>query len=176
MKLLAESEAIRRLNLRKKTLADAVRTQYEHRAKSCLTCETQGECCTDVHFVNVHVTRLEAASIMRTLSALPIERQAEVRQRIEETVERFGLSDKKDTFETKFACPLFEKGTGCLVHHEGKPVPCIMHACYERIEDLPPESLETEATEYVETINRRVYGSHARWMPLPLWLDKMQGG
>ncbi len=172
MKRIPETEAIRRLNLRKKALADTVRLDYEHRAKSCLTCETQGECCTDVHFVNVHITRLEAASINRTLAAMPADKQFAIRERIDNTIHAYGLSESGNTFEQKFACPLFENGTGCLIHHEGKPVPCIMHACYERGEDLPPDTLETDATEYVEAINRQTYGIFARWLPLPVWLAK----
>ena len=110
-----------------------VRTQGE----ACAACETPGACCLDAHFVNVHITRLEAAAIGKVLARLPKEQREKVYQRIEDAVETYELSAEGDTFRQKFACPLYEKGTGCLVHHEGKPLPCIQHACYEAAENLP---------------------------------------
>jgi hypothetical protein len=122
--------------------------------------------------VNVHITRLEAAAIRQVLAKFPRERRDEIYRRIGETVEEYRLSDRGDTFRQKFACPLFEKGTGCLVHERGKPLPCIQHACYENAEDLPPDRLLEERAEAVERLNRRCYGEPSVWLPLPVWLSR----
>lgn len=175
MKRLAEKQALDRL----KKLKDAYRAEiaegYEHRAKSCLTCETKGACCLDAHFVNVHITRLEAVAIRKRLDALPSGRREGVYARIEAAVRDYELTDEGDTLAQTYACPLFEKETGCLVHEEGKPLPCIQHACYENREDLPPDKLLSEREEGVESLNRRVYGG-VRWRPLPLWLTSRKEG
>ena len=73
-------------------------------------------------------------------------------------------------FAQTYACPLFEKGTGCLVHHEGKPLPCIQHACYDNKEDLPPDEILAEHEGLVERLNRRTYPEPAAWLPLPLFI------
>ena len=141
MKFLSEKIALERLHTLQTTFAEKVRERYEHRAKSCLTCETPGACCLDAHFVNVRISRLEARLIEKTLQKLPEQKRNEIYERIERSVEEYGLSEGGEVFEQTFACPLFEKGTGCFVHNEGKPLPCIHHACYERQEDLPPDEL-----------------------------------
>ena len=143
---------------------------YEHRAKSCLTCETQGSCCLDAHFVNVHISKLEAVKIRKSLSRLPLRKQQEINARIDESIEKYSLTTEGDTFAQTYACPLFEKGIGCLVHRTGKPVPCIMHACYERADDLPPDELQTRAEEQIEILNSRTYGKSRPLLPLPLAL------
>jgi hypothetical protein len=107
--------------------------------------------------------------VRETLSALSVESQREVYRRVEETITKYDLRAEGDTFAQTYACPLFEKGTGCLVHHTGKPLPCIQHACYENREDLPPNGLLVEQEVRVEDLNARVYG-RASWLPLPLWL------
>ncbi len=131
MKILSETKALKRLQKIKTAYQTLVQTRYEPRAKSCLTCEVQGACCADAHFVNVHITRLEAVAIDKTLREYSEEKRREVFQRVTETVEKFDLKTSGDTFAQTFACPLFEKGVGYLVHAQAKPAPCIQHACYE---------------------------------------------
>lgn len=167
MKRLAENKAIEKVNRLKRDYAEHVRSEYEHRAKSCLTCTTPGACCLDAHFVNVHITRLEAAAIRQVLAELSNEKQSEVLARTSKTITKYNLSAGKDSFSRTYACPLFEPASGCLVHEKGKPLPCIQHACYESKSDLPPDELLTEMEEIVTKLNERVYGS-AQWLPLPV--------
>jgi hypothetical protein len=150
-----------------------IQNNYEPKAKSCLTCEVQGSCCTDAHFVNVHITRLEAVAIRETLKKLSDEKQHEVYKRVAETVEKYNLECASDTFRQTFACPLFEKGVSCLVHNDGKPAPCIQHACYENRADLPPDELQTENEISIERLNEKTYGNRWSWLPLPVWLQKI---
>ena len=89
-------------------------------------------------------------------------------QRIDEAISKYDLSSEGDTFSKTYACPLFEKGTGCLVHHEGKPLPCIAHACYENKNDLPPDELTAEQEGLVGKLNELTYRKPANWLPLPL--------
>ena len=168
MKLLSETNALKKLHGVKTEFANRIRNGYEHRAKSCGTCETRGACCLDAHFVNVHITRLEAAAIRRTISSLGVDQQQKVSRRIDETIVKYDLSSEGDTFSKTYACPLFEKGIGCLVHHEGKPLPCIAHACYENKEDLPPDGLVAEHEGLVEKLNELTYRKCAKWLPLPV--------
>lgn len=173
MKPLSEKQALAKLQRTKDEFRQRVRENYEHRAKDCLTCETRGACCLDAHFVNVHITRLEAVLINRELNKFSPEKLLEIRRRIVETIEKHDLSTDGDTFSKTFACPLFEQGTGCLIHAV-KPVPCIAHACYERLEDLPPDELQTEAEEKIERLNEQTYKKPPRWLPLPVYLsDKL---
>lgn len=169
MKRLSEKQGLARLKKIKNDYREIIASGYEHRAKSCLTCETQGACCLDAHFVNVHITRLEARAIQGVLDELPAGKRAEVYERTGETIERYGLTAEGDTFAQTYACPLFEKGTGCLIHEAGKPLACIQHACYENQADLPPDGLLGEQEEIVDSLNKKIYGS-SRWMPLPVWL------
>ena len=175
MKLLAETHALEKLHLLKTDFAQRIKAVYEHRAKDCLTCEAPGACCLDAHFVNVHITRLEAATIRKVIDRLPDHRQAEVFKRVEDTIAKYDLSSEGDTFAQTYACPLFEKGIGCLVHHEGKPLPCIAHACYENKEDLPPDDRVAEQEGRVEKLNELVYRKPATWLPLPLAIRNRQG-
>src|SRR5262245_36024751 len=118
MKVLSETRALEKLHELKSEFAEHIREDYEHRAKSCVTCKTPGACCLDAHFVNVRITRLEAVAIRRVIDELLD--PDEVMARAEETIEKFGLENGFDFY----ACPLFEKGIGCLVHERGKPLPC----------------------------------------------------
>ncbi len=170
MKTLSETKALIKLQELKTAYQREIRDNFEHKAKDCLTCPTQGACCTDSHFVNVHITRLEAAAIRQTLGKLGVKREREIYERVGETIEKYDLTAEGDTFAQKFACPLFEKGIGCLVHSEGKPAPCIQHACYENREDLPPDELQEEIENRIEKLNRLVYRQTPRWLPLPIWL------
>jgi len=175
MKPLSEKQALIKLRKLKEDFRTGLKQNYEHRAKDCQTCETKGACCLDAHFVNVHITRLEAVLIDEELKRLPIEKQGEIYQRIDEAVKKYDLTSEGDTFQKTFACPLFEKGTGCTVHAV-KPVPCIQHACYERREDLPPDELQQEAENKIERLNEQTYKKFPRWLPLPVFLDLINRG
>ncbi|MEO8573124.1 MAG: hypothetical protein ABI481_04075 [Pyrinomonadaceae bacterium] len=168
MRLLSQTNALKKLHGLKIEFADRIRDGYEHRAKDCLTCETPGACCIDAHFVNVHITRLEAAAIRQTIGKLPAHQQQKVSLRIDDAISKYDLSSEGDTFSKTYACPLFEKGIGCLVHHEGKPLPCIAHACYENKNDLPPDDLVAEQEGLVEKLNELTYLKPAKWLPLPI--------
>jgi len=169
MKLISEKKALERLARIKDDLTSGVRG-YERRAKSCATCETPGICCVDEHFVNVHISKLEAAAITKTLDRLPNNKRDEISQRIKTAISKYELTTAGDTLSRTFACPLFEKGTGCLVHNDGKPVPCIVHACYEREEYLPPGELQTRAEQKIDGLHRLTYGRRLPLLPLPLAL------
>jgi hypothetical protein len=171
MKTLSETNALKKLKNLKSAYKKQISENFEHRAKNCLTCETKGACCQDEHFVNVHITKLEAVLIREELQKYPIEKQSEIYKRIENAIEKYDLKSEGDTFKKTFACPLFEKETGCLIHAV-KPVPCIQHACYERKEDLPPDKLQTDAEEKIERLNEQTYRKPACWLPLPIWLSK----
>lgn len=173
MKTLTEKDALEKLQRLKDVFREFIRKNHETKAKDCLTCETRGACCLDAHFVNVHITRLEALAIGETLKSLDRKKSHEVFRRNRETVKRYGLSSDGDTFSKTYACPLFEKETGCLVHKKGKPAPCIQHACYENKADLPPEKLLTETEKRIERLNSRTYGNAWNWLPLPVWLKRV---
>ena len=168
MKAFAESKALEKLHALKSDFARRIKAGYEYRAKDCSICETPGACCLDAHFVNVHITRLETAAIRRVIDRLPEKRRAEIFKRIDQAILKYDLASDGDTFSKTYACPLFEKGIGCLVHHEGKPLPCIAHACYENKEDLPPDELVAEQEGHVEKLNEATYRKPANWLPLPI--------
>ena len=163
MKLLSETKAIIMLNELRNEFRVEVMRDYEHRAKSCSACETPGACCLDAHFVNVRVTRLEAVAIRNILEQLSDELQTKVNSRITEV--------ENDRSGERYSCPLFEKGIGCLVHETAKPLPCIVHACYEQKEDLPPNELLSKREIEIERLNRRVYGK-STFLPIPLAIDQ----
>lgn len=169
MKYLSEKKALARLAKMRSHLKETV-SEYERLAKSCATCETQGACCLDAHFVNVRISRLEATAIKQVLVRLGTERRNEVMRRIDDAVATFQLTAEDDASDQKFACPLFEKGTGCLVHHNGKPAACIVHACYENQSDLPPDHLLQDAERSIEALNTRTYRRSQPWLPLPVAL------
>jgi hypothetical protein len=171
MKMLTETRALNELSKLKTVYQNFIKTNYEQNAENCETCPTKGSCCLDAHFVNVHITRLEAVAIGDTLGKLDVEKQKEVYQRAEEAVEKYDLKTDGDTFLQTFACPLFEKGFGCLVHQKAKPAPCISHACYENQADLPPEILQEQIEKRIENFNKRTYGNAWSWLPVPIWLD-----
>jgi hypothetical protein len=148
-----------------------IRENFEFKAKDCGVCETKGACCQDAHFVNVHVTRLEAEAIAGALNTK--EKLADVIERNRQAIAQYSLTEEGDTYRQTYACPLFEKETGCLVHEEGKPAPCIGHACYESKEDLPPQFLQDRVEQKITALNDEVYGE-TRWLPLPLWLERIE--
>ena len=173
MRRLSEPEALALLQRSKAAYRSHIKLHYEPAAKDCKTCPTQGICCTDEHFVNVHITRLEAVAIRETLVRTPRlseqERRA-VYQRAHETVARYNLHTGGDTYKQTYSCPLFQPGVGCLVHQRAKPAPCIQHACYENWEDVPPTELQWRAEHRVEHLNEQVYGTAWAWLPTPFWL------
>lgn len=171
MKKLAETKALAELRKLKSDYQMFVKTNYEHRAADCQTCPIKGACCLDAHFVNVHITKLEAVAIRRTLENLSEAKQREIYRRAQETIEKYDLKSAGDTFQKTFACPLFEKNFGCLIHSTGKPAPCISHACYENAEDLPPERLQENVENKIEKLNEKTYGKPSNWQPLPVWID-----
>ena len=173
MKTLSEKQALIKLRNLKNDFRVSIKQNFEHRAKDCGTCETKGACCLDAHFVNVHITRLEAVLIKEELQKLPPEKQKEISKRINETIEKYDLQSEGDTFAQTFACPLFEQNIGCLIHSV-KPIPCIAHACYERQEDLPPDELQIEAETKIERLNEQTYKKFPRWLPLPIYLKKAE--
>lgn len=157
-----------------KNIKDSYRSficeNFEFKAKDCGVCATNGDCCTDAHFVNVHITRLEAEAI---LSVLENKRKlGETLERNVKTIESYALKTDGDTYKQTYSCPLFEKEIGCLVHGEAKPAPCISHACYENSEDLPPQFLQDRVEQKIEMLNREIY-NEAKWLPLPLWLENL---
>ena len=171
MKLLSQQKALERLARLKSDFKSQISNAYEHRAKSCLTCETQGACCLDAHFVNVHISRLEAAAIRQTLATFSEAGQVAINARVNAAIQKYSLSAEGDTYAQTFACPLFERGVGCLVHNSGKPLACITHACYENSADLPPDEIQTEQENRVDNLNEQTYGRTQAWLPLPVALE-----
>lgn len=173
MKRISEAHALTQLQREKANYQSHIKKLYEPKAQSCATCQTPGVCCTDAHFVNVHITRLEAIAIRETIRRTPrlseFERRA-IYERARETVERYNLRANGDTFAQTYACPLFIKKIGCLVHSRAKPAPCIQHACYENWEDVPPIALQWRAEHRIEQLNEQLYGAAWAWLPTPLWL------
>lgn len=168
-----EAEALAQLQRMKASYQSLIKLDYEHAAEACATCTTRGLCCTDAHFVNVHITRLEAVAIRETLARTPrltIKQHRDIYTRAREAVERYQLHTGGDTFGQTYACPLYEPAMGCIVHARAKPAPCIQHACYENWEDMPPANLQTRAEHRIEMLNTQVYGAAWAWLPTPLWL------
>jgi hypothetical protein len=154
----------------KSSFKTLIEENFEFKAKSCITCETQGICCTDSHFVNVHITQLEAIAIIEKLKTGG--KLDSISPRIEKTISEYHLSENGDTFNQTYSCPLFEKSVGCIIHGDCKPVPCMSHACYEREEDVPPQFLQDRIEAKIENLNVETFGEN-RWLPLPIWLEKL---
>ena len=173
MRKLSEAEGLARLQRGKVAFQSHLKLDYERAARDCRVCPTPGVCCTDAHFVNVHITRLEAVAMRETLARTPRltdEARRAVYARAREAVARYHLGASIDTYTQTYSCPLFEPGAGCLVHRRAKPAPCIQHACYDNWEDVPPTSLQWQTERRVEQLNREVYDAAWAWLPVPLWL------
>ena len=169
-----EQAALARLQRVKSAYQSFIKSNYEHAALDCRTCPTRGDCCTDAHFVNVHITRLEAVAIRETIKRTPRLNSAQRRaiyMRAGDAVARYNLRAGGETFRQTFSCPLYEPAIGCVVHARAKPAPCIQHACYENWEDLPPSSLQARSQHRVEQLNVKVFGQAWAWLPLPVWLS-----
>ena len=110
MRKLNEAEALARLQRGKAAFQTHIKLSFEHRAIDCRVCPTPGVCCTDAHFVNVNITRLEAVAIRETIRRTPRltddERRA-VYVRARDAVVRYGLTASGDTFARTYSCPLF---------------------------------------------------------------------
>ncbi|MBP7377074.1 MAG: hypothetical protein KA956_11420 [Pyrinomonadaceae bacterium] len=168
MKLISQKSAFSKLDNIRTEFRATIRDGYEHRAKSCVTCETPGACCLDAHFVNVRISRLEAESIKAALLELPLEEQKAAAKRTADCIETYKLDECLETESATYACPLFEKGTGCLVHSTAKPLPCIEHACYGSRSELPPDELLETAERRVYDLNLRTFGQPGTLIPIPI--------
>lgn len=173
VKVISERKALETLRDLREDFSKRIRDGFEHRAAPCETCSTPGACCLDAHFVNVHISKLESVAISQTVEALEDALKKRVVERIDHTIKAYKLSSEGDTYQQKFACPLFEKSIGCLVHETGKPVACTIHACYERAEDLPPNELQFAQEQLIDDLNARTYGRRDPWLPLPLAIRKV---
>jgi len=89
------------------------------------------------------------------------------------TIEKYKLDKAIDARTATYACPMFEKGTGCLVHDTAKPLPCIVHACYSSELDLPPDELLDEAELAVSKLNEQIYRRPTEYLPIPLAVSKL---
>ncbi len=168
---MSEQTALTELRRVKDLYRRFINDNFEFAAKDCSVCPTFGACCVDEHFVNVHITKLEAAAIEKTLAEKLSEAERQkVDERIAQTIEKYELTESGETFAQTFACPLFEPKIGCLVHREAKPAACISHACYERPENLPPQCLQDRVERKIEKLNQEVYADDWRWLPLPIQL------
>ena len=173
MRKLTEAEAVARLKRGKAAFQTHIKLSFEHRALDCRVCPTPGVCCTDAHFVNVHITRLEAVAIRDTLALTPRldeEARRAVYTRARDCVGRYGLTSSGDSFAQTFSCPLFVKDVGCLVHQRAKPAPCVQHACYDTWADVPPLDTQWREERRIEQLNTEAYGAAWEWLPLPVWL------
>src|SRR2546423_15332138 len=103
----SEPEALAQLQRVKTAYQSFIKLNYEQAAEDLRTCPTRGVCCTDAHFVNVNITRLEAVAIRETIARTPRlneqKRQA-IYERARRAVERYGLSAGGDTFAQTYSC------------------------------------------------------------------------
>jgi hypothetical protein len=173
MRPLSRTKAQIRLRKLKDEFRKQIFVNYEHRAKSCDVCDTKGACCLDAHFVNVRVSKLEAEAISRVINELPAIKKAGVLARSAQAIGDLDLSTGEANSAATYACPLFDRDAGCLVHETAKPLPCINHACYERKEDLPPETLLAQHELNVEDLNIRTYGRATPWLPIPVAIQRL---
>src|ERR1041385_3616881 len=105
MTLQREAVALAKLQRLKTSYQTSIRRTYEHAAEDCRACETPGACCLDAHFVNVHITRLEAVAIRETIERTPRLSEDEKRAvytRAREAVRRYNLRAAGDTFAQTF--------------------------------------------------------------------------
>src|ERR671932_535669 len=101
----SERKALAQLQRVKAAYQSFIKLNYEHAAQDCRMCPTRGSCCTDEHFVNVHITRLEAVAIRETLARTPRlneEQRRAVYERAREAVERYGLRAAGETFKQTY--------------------------------------------------------------------------
>ena len=173
MRRLGRTKAHIKLRKLKDEFRSEIFANYEHRAKSCEVCDTKGACCLDAHFVNVKVSQLEAEAIWTAINELPAIKKAGVLARSAEAIADLDLSNVRPGSASTYACPLFDRDAGCLVHETAKPLPCINHACYDRKEDLPPDTLLAQQELNVEDLNVRTFGSPQPWLPIPVAIQRL---
>ncbi len=162
---ISESSAIEALKRTKAAFAAEIKERYEFKAKDCAVCETAGQCCVDEHFVNVRITRLEAAAINAEIDKMPDRRR--IRFRIAAAAEKLAASDSEF-----FSCPLYDASSGCRVHGPAKPLACINHACYAAAEDVPPPEQLDAAEASAARLEARAYGRCAGAFSLPFALTR----
>ena len=175
MKTLNQNKGLVELANLRENFRNRIESDFEPAAKDCLTCDVKGSCCTDAHFVNVHISRLEAVAIGEAIAGLDQRLRMRVLTRNSESLAAMNRQSDSKTFEKSYSCPLFEKGIGCLVHQTAKPFPCINHACYENESDLPPSELLVAAEKKISRLNERVYRKNWNWLPIPEWIEKIVG-
>ena len=93
MKRISEKSALRQLAVITDEYRAVISERYEHKAASCISCPTPGACCLDEHFVNVRISRLEAAAIRGALEELPAAHRDAVDDRITASVLKYGLGE-----------------------------------------------------------------------------------
>lgn len=169
MKMLSETTGLEKLKEIREGFRSAVGV-FERNAAPCATCKTPGACCLDEHFVNVRITRLEAVAIRDTIDELQDAKREEIVRKVNAAIER---NDLKNDPNGTYACPLYDRRIGCLVHETAKPLPCIHHACYERKKDLPPDEILELAEIDVERLNFKVYGRWPLTQSLPVAIQKV---
>ena len=172
MKLIPEKRALEMLGELRNSFREAIERGYEHRASPCSACSTPGACCLDEHFVNVRVSRIEAAAIAEALTHENDELRERIFVRAEAAIERYDLEADSDGTRT-YACPLFERGRGCVVHATAKPAACVMHACYENEADLPPDELLDRHESLIDDLAARTYGRREPWAAIPVAISRM---
>ncbi|MBX7221697.1 MAG: hypothetical protein K1Y36_17225 [Blastocatellia bacterium] len=171
---LTENRALVQLREIKQGFARYIDRNFGRFAEDCSKCTTP--CCADAQFVNINITRLEARAMIETLresSKYGPDKVAEVLDRAQATATTYGLSEEGDTFEKTYACPLFEKGVGCLVHWKAKPAPCIQHGCYENWQHLPEAGTLRRVERTVARLNEQVYEKPVEFLTIPVWLLKI---
>ena len=168
MKTRSEKEGLNAVESLRNDFREIIESTYESKAKDCLTCEVQGICCTDEHFVNVQITRLDAEAIGESLLKMSSNTYEKVISR-----NKTALRSLQNNPEATYSCPLFEPNIGCLVHETAKPFACINHACYESPDDLPPDELLETVESKLNKLNDRVYRSNWSWLPIPLWIERL---
>jgi hypothetical protein len=167
MRYRSESKALIELTRIRQCLRASVEP-YETKATDCGVCDTRGACCQDEHFVNVRVTHLEATAIRNAVDLMPTEIQNAVYQRATVAVQKLQPKLEAAARHQTYSCPLYHPELQCLVHDTAKPSACIVHACYEKREDLPPDDILESAEASAAELNLRVYGRLRASMPIPV--------
>lgn len=171
MKLRSRTNGLVALTRVRDELRSAV-ARFEENAASCETCTTRGECCRDEHFVNVRVTAIEAEAIRSAVVALPTKLRDEVYARAEVAANALSTAANAGDDRQTYSCPLYDAELQCLVHTKAKPAACIVHACYESADDLPPDDLLETAERAAIEISRSVYGKDIAAVAIPFAIEQ----
>lgn len=165
------TDALRSLGEMQEIFRQSLIENFEHAASPCNECTTPGACCLDEHFVNVRISHLEAVAMLAAINKENAFTRQGINERIENAIELYDLSEVNE-YDKTYACPLYEKGRGCIVHEKGKPAACVMHACYESERDMPPALLLDEQELKIDKLNESVYGRNEGWLSIPIALKK----